>query len=755
MDHSAIDYKGRYIIEDYTSTAPFSSFLPGLAGPMGIPMWVFYVNRGQGITSFGIESKDKPILEFQPANKAYRYSARDGFRTFIKLEKPDFNQHYEPFTPGQSDRISRTMFIGMNEIEIQEENPNLGIKTNVVYFIIPGENYAALSRTVTIQNTNDYQIKFEILDGMPVIAPYGVNDFLLKSLSRTVEAWMEVYNLDRDVPFYRVRASIEDKPEVETYHAGNFALAFVEDENQSRLLKPFVDPAIVFGQNTSMSKADLFNLQSLQEMGSYQQVSCGKTPCAFFGTEVSLQPYNSINIFSIIGHIKDIETLNDQCPKWSNSEYIHQKRVEAQKLTQELTDYIDTRTNSPLFDGYCRQTFLDNTLRGGWPIFLGKKKVPYYIYSRKHGDLERDYNDFTLAAEFYSQGNGNYRDVNQNRRSDVHFNPDVGIFNIHLFASLIQVDGYNPLVVQGSDFSLPVEDQQAVLSLSRSNRHLQNLLSQPFTPGKLLMTTQEEGITFDRATDEVINLIMDRSEQQHQAAFGEGYWTDHWTYLLDLIESYLTVFPDKESSLLFDNRTYTFFDSPAFVRPRMDKYILTPQGPRQLNAIWEPADKARLINSRDSSPYLLRTKHGLGQIYYTDLFSKLVILALIKFTTLDPWGMGIEMEAGKPGWYDAMNGLPALFGSSLPETFELMRLIKFLLKSLQENKRYEITLPIEVVDLLNTTFDLLNKYRESEDLNRDFKYWDQVTSGRENYRLRTRFGLDGEVRMVDSSTLEI
>ena len=28
--------------------------------------------------------------------------------------------------------------------------------------------------------------------------------------------------------------------------------------------------------------------------------------------------------------------------------------------------------------------------------------------------------------------------------------------------------------------------------------------------------------------------------------------------------------------------------------------------------------------------------------------------------------MGIEMEAGKPGWNDAMNGLPGLFGSEMP-----------------------------------------------------------------------------------------
>ena len=46
--------------------------------------------------------------------------------------------------------------------------------------------------------------------------------------------------------------------------------------------------------------------------------------------------------------------------------------------------------------------------------------------------------------------------------------------------------------------------------------------------------------------------------------------------------------------------------------------------------------------------------------------AKLLTLALNKFAILDPLSMGVEMEAGKPGWNDAMNGLPALFGSEMP-----------------------------------------------------------------------------------------
>jgi hypothetical protein len=57
------------------------------------------------------------------------------------------------------------------------------------------------------------------------------------------------------------------------------------------------------------------------------------------------------------------------------------------------------------------------------------------------------YDRFNLETTFFSQGPGNFRDVNQNRRNDVMLTPAVGDFNIRMFLSFIQSDGYNPLQV--------------------------------------------------------------------------------------------------------------------------------------------------------------------------------------------------------------------------------------------------------------------------------------------------------------------
>ena len=100
MDNFTFDTRGRFVILNYVAARPFASFLPGIAGPMGIPMWVFYVNRGQAIASFGSETKDNPILEFQPANKAYQTTPYTGFRTFLKLNRKEERCCMSPFRCG-------------------------------------------------------------------------------------------------------------------------------------------------------------------------------------------------------------------------------------------------------------------------------------------------------------------------------------------------------------------------------------------------------------------------------------------------------------------------------------------------------------------------------------------------------------------------------------------------------------------------------------------------------------------------------
>jgi hypothetical protein len=300
MPNYHLDENNQFIINDYQNSRPFASFLPGIAGLLGVPLWVFYVNRGQAITSFGVENKDKPILEYQTANRAYQLTSSLGFRTFIRLRHEDRYLYYETFRPSSH---SQRMIIGANELCLQEINQQLGLQTDVLYFLLPGESIPGLVRMVSLTNQSDQPVFLEILDGLPAVIPFGVNNQVLKDIGRTVEAWMEVYNHECNVPYYRLRASVADTTEVSSVEAGNYMLAFRDGPDDPQILSVIVDPVLVFGQNTAFFTADAFYQNGLKNLLAQKQITCGRTPCGFAASQVKLNPGQSMRLNSLFGNV--------------------------------------------------------------------------------------------------------------------------------------------------------------------------------------------------------------------------------------------------------------------------------------------------------------------------------------------------------------------------------------------------------------------------------------------------------------------
>ena len=179
-----------FVIEDYNRAKPFSSFLPGIAGLHGRPLWAFYVNRGQCIASFGQMCRDHAIMEFYPANAGYRRTPLEGFRTFVKTAAGV----YEPFRiygPDDGEAPVQKMFISPHELRIEETATEAGLRFEAVYFTVPNEDFPALARILTVGNASASNAAVELVDGMPKICPYGLNEFFMKEMSRTIEAWME------------------------------------------------------------------------------------------------------------------------------------------------------------------------------------------------------------------------------------------------------------------------------------------------------------------------------------------------------------------------------------------------------------------------------------------------------------------------------------------------------------------------------------------------------------------------------------
>ena len=146
--------------------------------------------------------------------------------------------------------------------------------------------------------------------------------------------------------------------------------------------------------------------------------------------------------------------------------------------------------------------------------------------------------------------------------------------------------------------------------------------------------------------------------------YTKGYWADHWTYIVDLINGWLAVYPDWEERILFDTSLPYFF-SPSFVKPRAKKYVLSTtfdgrgKHVRQLDAtIDNDADKVAFMKQYINPVngwYELEAswQHTRdGAVFGSSPMAKLLVLAILKFATRDPYGMGIEYEGGRPGWDD-------------------------------------------------------------------------------------------------------
>ena len=714
-----------FIIKDYDKKKPFASFLPGIAGKRGIPLWCHYTNRSQLITSFGLRDKNGGILEFYPANTAYRIVDKMGFRTFLKIdEKP-----LEAFKVGS--KTSKQMNISTDAVEIIEDAKDYIIK--VKYFILPNENIAGLVRRVKIINKS-VNHNYMVADGITQLLPTDANEWMLKHQSNLLKSWMDVKVLKDKIGFYYETSIPGDDVEVKTSKHGNYYVSYVD----GALTKTIYDMNVLFGYDTSLSIPVNFNNLSFKELNDKLQVAADKVSGGFSIVSKDLKEDESIEINTIIGYAEDEDFILNKLDKFSRPSFFDLKEKEARSVIEEITNDIESNTNLELFDNYIKQNYLDNVLRGGVPYFIDtlSNHFVYHLYSRRHGDMEREYNFYSIAPEFYSQGNGNFRDVCQNRRSDNLFHKDVGIFNAKMFSELICLDGYNPLGVSGLTFKLTNKEEAKSLARLIANNKvdlLANHLEGDFTPGSIANLIEKEHIDTNLSDEEIFKLVFEKSISDTKAEFGEGYWIDHWTYILDLVENVNAIEPDKMEYYLYDDKTYRFYNCPVSVLPRSEKYCLRNDGKvRQygslLNKDYEKIAKCKM----DEWGTNWQKYKDSDEVIKTNLYSKLLSLAINKFSLLDPMQIGISMDANKPGWNDAMNGLPGIFASGVSEAVELARLVEYLSIHLV-NK--DIILPIEQIKLANNIFNLY------QDNLSNFNLWDKVQDEVEIYRDNIRFGV--------------
>lgn len=742
----------QFVIENYNYSKIFANFLPGIAGKTGKPMWTFYVNRNQAFCSIGVKNKDNQILDFLSFNKALQSIQSQGFRTFIKIDNKDF---YEPFCPTVDNNITQKMIVTADALEIVDTNNLLGIQTTVKYFLLVQEEIPGFIRKVNVSNLKKDNRTIDVVDGLPRIIPFGTDRDCINVTARHIEGLMQVYNIG-NFPVYKLKINPEDKPEIEILQGGNFYASFFDNKIYNKYI---IDPAILFDIPENFDFPSNFIDKNIDVLLSEKQIFMNRTPSAF--TVFNQVKLNEINFYSLIGYADSDSRLKRISKIIGNApfDYFKEKEVENFNVIESIQNDMLTVSSSNNFDKYCGQSYLDNVLRGGKPeVFeTDTGKSVFYLYSRQNGDLERDYHNFILEPTYYSQGNSHYRCVVQNRRSDNFFKPAIDDYNMRFFLNLMQLDGYNPIEISITKYIL--KNEEGFKSWLNKNVNddnfktsLSNLFNNPLTPGEILEFLMSETSNTKEANVKMLTAIMSFCKEDIVIDLHPrlGFWIDQWSYNLDLIESYLRIYPDNIKDV-FLSISYTFFDNSDFVLPRHKKYILFNGQVRQYEAVERNSEKLNIINNRKSNPNTVRKDYGKGEIFETNLIVKLLTLITNRMATLDPENAGLEMEANKPGWNDSINGLPGILGSSLCHSLQLERFTKFLMKILEDNfnSNHKIFIFDELLDFMNELKSIIDKFDSSKSDDKNFVYWDESHCSKEKYREKIRFGVSGAQSEID------
>ncbi len=270
---------------------------------------------------------------------------------------------------------------------------------------------------------------------------------------------------------------------------------------------------------------------------------------------------------------------------------------------------------------------------------------------------------------------------------------------------------------------------------------LATFLKKGFMPGDLFNFMADHDIRLKVTPRAFLARVLSECRKSETAQHGEGFWTDHWTYNLDLLESYLSLYPENLNAIFLGNKNFGFYHNGVYVQPRDKRYVLTARGVRQYHSLHE---------AHEDKNNTLRVSHGAGEVYRTSLLVKMLCLVANKAATLDPSGIGIEMEANKPNWYDSLNGLPGLLGSSISETFELKRAAAFVLAAFDRlalDGDASVLVFEELADFCEGLGGLLAQEHS------DLHYWDKSNTLKEAYRVRIRQGISGGEKEVSFAFL--
>ena len=118
---------------------------------------------------------------------------------------------------------------------------------------------------------------------------------------------MRAEGIKDNYAFFRLSVDPSDKSEVVHLKAGNFFLSFAKE---GELLRPIVDPRVIFGEVSDFSFPKCYLARNFRYPA--KQLTQGITPCAFVFNKARISPAKTLRVYSLFGHMRDINTLKQK-----------------------------------------------------------------------------------------------------------------------------------------------------------------------------------------------------------------------------------------------------------------------------------------------------------------------------------------------------------------------------------------------------------------------------------------------------------
>ena len=598
--------------------------------------WVFVASTG-GMTA-GRVDPDGALLPYETVDRLFDSHRQTGPITLLRFGR----RVWEPFTGETVEPITRHLDKSVlgHQLVVEESHGDLGLTVRARWATCDAFGHV---RTVTVRNHSDARLRFQVLDGIRNVLPFGAPLELHQTSSCLVDAYKRVdVDPDTGLTVVSLTARIVDRPEAAEALRANViwsrglegALA-LEPETPLRFRRgeSIEDQTLLTGRRAGHFVVATVELAPGEERTWSSVADVGR---------------DHVQIARLRSFLRD-----ETDPLARVEQQLHEAGTALRRLL--ASSDADQCVDDPVEAHHHRANVLFNVMRGGvfWrdhlvprrelDAFVAKRNravherrrtwieaLPDEIdaadlltqaratgdadlerlvleclplsFGRRHGDPSRPWNRFEIRTrdrngEPVLNHQGNWRDIFQNWEALAVSFPGFLPGMIAKFVNASTFDGFNPYRITRAGIDWEVED--------------------PDDPWSFI-----------------------------------GYWGDHQIiYLLKLVEALGRTDPSTLESML-PRPVYSTAAVPYRLRPYAD-IVRDPH--HTIDYDEEAAARVAALEPAIGSDARLRLDDE-GHVEHVTLYEKLVVPALSKLSNLVADG-GIWMNTQRPEWNDANNAL--------------------------------------------------------------------------------------------------